>query len=92
MFTNKIPLFRKLNWNLVAGSNAFYVNKNSNYIEVFGGLENIFKIFRLDVVICYNQNNQNIKKVSTGIRIGGGGLLGGSIRRNGGNNSVSISL
>ncbi len=92
LFTNKIPLFRKLNWNLVAGSNAFYVNKNSNYIEIFGGLENIFKIFRVDAVICYNQNNQNIKKVSTGIRIGGGGLLGGSIRRSGSNNSVSISL
>ncbi len=88
LFTNKIPLFRKLNWNLVAGSNAFYVNKNNNYIEVFGGLENIFKVFRLDAVIGYDRNNN----VSTGIRIGGGGLLGGSIRRSGSDNSVSVSL
>ncbi|MCY7292392.1 MAG: DUF5686 family protein, partial [Ferruginibacter sp.] len=88
LFTNKIPLFRKLNWNFVAGSNAFYVNKNNHYIEMFGGLENIFKIFRVDAVIGYDKNNN----VSTGIRIGGGGLLGGSVRRNGGDNSVSISL
>ncbi len=77
LFTNKIPLFRKLNWNLVAGSNAFYVNKNNNYMEVFGGLENIFKIFRVDAVVGYDKNN----KVSTGLRIGAGGLLGGSISR-----------
>jgi Family of unknown function (DUF5686)/CarboxypepD_reg-like domain len=84
--TNKIPLFRKLNWNLVAGSNAFYVNKNNNYIEVFGGIENIFKTFRVDFVGGYQGN-----KVLTGIRIGAGGLLGGSISSAGSGN-VSISL
>jgi hypothetical protein len=89
LFTNKIPLFRKLNWNLVAGSNALYVNKNNNYVEVFGGLENIFKIFRVDFVAGYDQKN----KVTTGIRLGGGGLLGGSIsRRTGGGGGVNISL
>ena len=88
LFTNKIPLFRKLNWNLVGGSNAFYVDKNNHYIEFFGGLENIFKIFRVDAVVGYDKNNN----ISTGIRIGAGGLLGGSVRRNGSDNSVSISL
>lgn len=87
LLTNKIPLFRKLNWNLVAGSNAFYLNKNSSYVEIFGGLENIFKIFRLDAVVGYDRNNN----VVTGLRLGAGGLLGGSISRQG-NNSVSISL
>ncbi len=76
--TNKIPLFRRLNWNLVAGSNAFYVNKNNNYIEVFAGLENILKVFRVDVVGSY----LNGKKGQVGIRIGLGGLLGSAMRFN----------
>lgn len=84
--TNKIPLFRKLNWNLIAGTNAFYINRNNNYIEFFGGLENIFKIFRVDAVISYDRYNN----VSTGIRIGAGGLLGGRLSRNlGGGNNVN---
>ena len=86
LFTNKIPLFRKLNWNLVAGSNALYINKNNNYAEVFGGLENIFKIFRVDAVVGYSKNN-----VNTGIRVGAGGLLGGSLSRNAGSN-VSVGF
>lgn len=87
LLTNKIPLFRNLNWNLVAGSNAFYVNNKNNYVEVFGGLENILKIFRVDFVAGYQANG----KVSTGVRIGGGGLLGGSIKKTGDGN-VNISL
>ncbi len=89
LFTNKIPLFRKLNWNLVAGTNALYINKINNYIEVFGGLENIFKIFRVDAVVGYDKNNN----VSTGIRIGAGGLLGGSFSRTaGGGNNASVNF
>ncbi len=89
LFTNKIPLFRKLNWNFLAGSNALYVNKNNNYVEVFGGLENIFKIFRVDAVVGYDKNNN----VSTGIRVGAGGLLGGSISRTaGGGSNVSVGF
>jgi hypothetical protein len=89
LLTNKIPLFRKLNWNLVAGSNAFYVNKNSNYVEVFGGLENIFKIFRVDFVAGYDRNN----KMTTGIRIGSGGLIGfGGASGSAGGNNVSVTL
>jgi hypothetical protein len=87
LLTNKIPLFRKLNWNLVAGSNAFYVNNKNNYVEVFGGLENILKIFRVDFVAGYQANG----KVNTGVRIGGGGLLGGSIKK-GGDGNVNITL
>ena len=85
LLTNKIPLFRRLNWNLVAGSNAFFVNENNNYVEAFGGLENIFKIFRVDYVVGYNT-----KKMLSGIRIGAGGTLGGSVSRN--NNSVNVSF
>ena len=92
LITNKIPLFRKLNWNLVAGSNAFYVNPNSNYVELFAGIENIFKTLRVDFVAGY----QNGIKGVTGIRIGSGGSLGTNIfknstaRRRG--NSIQISF
>lgn len=48
--TNKIPLFRKLNWYLVGGANAFYVKSDFNYLEYFLGFENILKRFRIDLV------------------------------------------
>ncbi|MEO5942857.1 MAG: DUF5686 and carboxypeptidase regulatory-like domain-containing protein [Ferruginibacter sp.] len=76
LLTNKIPLFKKLNWNLVAGANALYINNNSNYVELFAGLENILKIFRVDAVVSF----ENGKQAHTGIRIGAGGILGGSIK------------
>lgn len=75
LLTNKIPLFRKLNWNLVCGSNTFFVNRDSHYIEAFAGLENIFKIFRVDFVAGYVNGLQG----RTGIRIGAGGILGSSL-------------
>jgi hypothetical protein len=70
--TNKIPGFRKLNWFLVTGTNAFYINKNNNYIEAFVGLENILKIIRIDFVQSWPFGNHP----STGFRIGFRGLLG----------------
>ena len=48
--TNKIPLFKKLNWFLVGGANLMYTNKNLYYNEAFIGLENILKILRVDYV------------------------------------------
>ncbi len=92
LLTNKIPLFRKLNWNLVTGANAFYVNSRNNYSEIFVGLENIFKIFRVDVVAAY----ENGKTGKTGIRVGAGGLLGGNMKSNSKasvrGNSINISF
>lgn len=88
LLTNKIPLFNRLNWNLVAGSNAFYVNRNSNYVEVFAGIENILKIFRVDVVTAFINGTQG----KAAIRIGTGGIIGGSIRTNSNNRSMSISF
>jgi hypothetical protein len=75
LLTNKIPLFKKLNWNLVAGSNALYINSKDNYTEVFIGLENILKIFRIDFIEGYQYG----KPVISGICIGSGGLLGSSV-------------
>jgi hypothetical protein len=65
--TNKIPFFKKLNWFLVGGSNAFYVNQFRNYIEVFGGMENIFKFMRVDFIWGYSAN---VSKPVYGVRIG----------------------
>ncbi len=75
--TNKIPIFNRLNWNLVAGTNTFFVNQNNNYSEAFVGLENILKVFRVDFVAAA----QNGKPGIVGIRIGTGGLIGASIKR-----------
>jgi hypothetical protein len=79
MLTNKIPLFKRLNWNLVAGSNAYYVNNNNNYVEAFAGIENILKFIRVDFVTSY----LNGKYGDFGIRIGIGGLISAN---NNGNN------
>ena len=76
LLTNKIPLFNKLKWYLVAGSNAFYVDQNKNYVEAFVGIENILKIFRVDFINAY-QPGLNYR---FGIKFGAGGLLGGKIR------------
>lgn len=72
LLTNKIPLFKKLNWNLVEGANALFLNPNKKYAEVFVGLENIFKMFRVDAVVGFQEG---FKPVYT-YRIGFGGLLG----------------
>ncbi|PWV55830.1 DUF5686 and carboxypeptidase regulatory-like domain-containing protein [Chitinophaga sp. S165] len=76
LLTNKIPLFNRLKWNLVAGSNAFYVNRDNNYIEVFAGLENILKVIRVDVIAGYQSKDDT----RIGVRVGFGGLFGGLIR------------
>jgi Family of unknown function (DUF5686) len=89
LLTNKIPLFKRLNWNLVAGGNAFYINGTTHYVEIFAGLENILKIFRVDFIAAYNYGSKGL----TAIRIGTGGILGGSIRTNNSRSSrSSISL
>lgn len=75
LLTNKIPLFKKLNWNLVGGANAFYINKTNNYIEYFVGLENIFKILRIDFVSAY----QSGKYLNSTVVFGFDGMLGGNI-------------
>ncbi len=68
--TNKIPMFRKLKYHLVLGSNGFYVNQNNNYIELSAGLENVgfglTRFLRIDGVVGY----QNFENPVLGIRVG----------------------
>lgn len=88
MLTNKIPLFKRLGWYMVAGGNALYVTKKNNYEEAFIGLENILKLLRVDVVVGFN----NGRIGHTGIRIGTGGVLGSNVQVNRRKGSASISL
>ncbi len=88
LLTNKIPLFRKLSWNLVAGSNAFFVNNNNNYVEIFAGLENILKLFRVDFVAAFENGKQGL----TGIRIGTGGSIGSGVKTDRRRNEVTIQF
>lgn len=74
LLTNKIPLFKRLNWNLVEGANALYINPNTQYVEIFAGIENIFKGIRIDAVMGL----QNGMKPVFTYRIGFGGILGDS--------------
>ena len=76
LLTNKIPLFNRLKWNLVAGANAFYINGDNNYVEVFGGIENILKMIRVDVVAGY----QSKEDTRIGVRVGFGGILGNVVK------------
>ncbi len=75
LLTNKIPLFNKLKWYLVGGANTFYVNSDNYYVEVFAGLENIFKLFRVDFVNAIQPGLGN----KFGVRVGLGGLIGGKV-------------
>jgi hypothetical protein len=76
LLTNKIPIFKKLNWGLVTGSNAFYVDANRNYSEIFVGIENILKVIRVDYVWGWDGNSG---KWVNGFVIGFGGLFTGGL-------------
>ncbi|GEO10036.1 DUF5686 and carboxypeptidase regulatory-like domain-containing protein [Segetibacter aerophilus] len=65
LLTNKIPLFKKLNWFIVGGTNMLFLKSGTKYIETFVGLENILKILRIDYVKSFTNNDNG----TTGIRI-----------------------
>jgi hypothetical protein len=79
LLTNKIPFIKKWGWNLVSGANAYFVNANDHYQEIFVGLENIFKILRVDFVTAY----QNGKYHHSAFVVGTGGLFGSQFGDNG---------
>ena len=57
LISNKIPGFKKLNWFFVGGANALHTNQDVDYYEVFGGIENIFKVIRIDFVQGFAKGN-----------------------------------
>jgi len=76
LLTNKIPVLNKWKWNLVGGTNTFYVNGNNYYAEVFAGIENIFKFLRVDFVTAYQAQPGH----HFGIRLGVGGIFGNAVK------------
>lgn len=53
---NKIPLVNKLKWQVVGGMHYLYEPSFGNYWEATVGIENIFKIIRVDFVAPFREN------------------------------------
>lgn len=71
LLTNKIPLFRQLQWYLVVGTNTFYANNSNYYTEAFVSLDNIgFKLFRLFRVDFVQSWDSFKAKPTFAVRIG----------------------
>lgn len=51
--TNKIPGIKKLNLYLLTGFNTCYVNQDLRYFEWFVGVDNLFKVLRVDYIFSY---------------------------------------
>jgi len=51
--TNKIPGIKKLNLYLLTGLNTCYVNNDTRYFEWYAGVDNLFKLFRIDYIFSY---------------------------------------
>lgn len=87
LISNKIPIINKLKWNLLYGTHMLYLSNDNHYEELYVGIENIFKLFRVDFVSAY----QNGRFVKSGFAIGTGGTLGGSLK-NRANSKRSIDI
>jgi len=66
LISNKIPIIKKLNTRLIIGTNAIFITKDKRYVELFSGIDNILKFFRVDYIIGI----QPKLRASYGIRIG----------------------
>lgn len=64
--TNKIPILKKLKWQLVSSANYLYNDLSGNYIEAGLGFENIFKFFRVDYAVAHLEKSG----FRQGVRIG----------------------
>lgn len=67
LLTNKIPLIQKLNLRVVTGANAIWL-KDKNYKEVFVGVDNILKLFRVDYVWGMGKTIMPQNGIKIGIR------------------------
>jgi Family of unknown function (DUF5686)/CarboxypepD_reg-like domain len=67
LLTNKIPLIRQLNFRLVTGSNLMVI-KGIDYQEVFVGVDNVAKLFRIDYVKGLGKDGKNYGGIKIGVR------------------------
>jgi hypothetical protein len=54
---NKIPLIKKLKWQVVGGFHYLYEPTYGHYYEATVGIENIFRIIRVDFVAPFRNND-----------------------------------
>jgi hypothetical protein len=66
---NKIPGLKQLKWNLVTGVNALNIKGSKYYIEPFIGLENIFKIIRVDYIWGFEKGPSQRSGFRVGIKM-----------------------
>lgn len=66
---NKFPLLRKLRWQVVGGVNVLYTEDGNDFTELFVGIENIFKIFRIDFASSYESGGKLNPQVLIGFDI-----------------------
>jgi Family of unknown function (DUF5686) len=60
LLSNKIPVFKKLNWFFVLGGNVFYNHDTKEgYYEAMFSVENIFKVIRIDFVKSFQSAKNN---------------------------------
>lgn len=57
---NKIPLIKKLKWQVVGGIHYLYEPNYGNYWEVTAGIENIFQVLRADVVFPFRERDMQL--------------------------------
>ncbi|MEN9952480.1 MAG: hypothetical protein RLZZ520_748, partial [Bacteroidota bacterium] len=67
LITNKIPLIRRLNLRVVTGANTIWL-RDKNYTEVFVGVDNILKLFRVDYVWGMGKTVMPQNGIKIGIR------------------------
>jgi hypothetical protein len=67
MLTNKVPVLRKLNLRLIAGSNIIFMPQRK-YAEFFIGMDNVFKLFRVDYVWGLQNKIMPVNGIKIGIK------------------------
>jgi oligopeptidase B len=67
-FLSKFPMLKKARFGEVAGFNAIYTSEGRNYQEIFLGLDNIFRVLRVDFVASYVAGQKLIPQVRFGLK------------------------
>ena len=67
---NKIPLLRKTKFQTVAGVNYLNTEDRQAFTELFFGVENIFKVLRIDFASSYTEGQKWKPQVRFGINVG----------------------
>jgi hypothetical protein len=65
---NKIPFVRKLKWQLVSGVNGLVVQDEKPYTEWYVGIENIFKVLRVDWGVELGENFDTNHSILIGVQ------------------------